>query len=786
MNKQCCEGITPPALSNKRPVVAVIGNPNCGKSTLFNTITGVKQKTGNWPGVTVERREGSRKIGHDELVFVDLPGVYSLDSDREALDEQIARQYILSGAADALLIVADASNIERSLYLTSQLVETGIPAVLALNMMDVASSRGMDINFSLLAESLQLTVVPTMARQNKGIDTLLQAVVKVLTDKTYASLRLAYPTIIQAAVSDITATFDSPTASNSMQYWQALQCLENHFSATTNEQTKQVVQQSQLAIKQQTGEDPDTLIAATRYEFAHQLTTQVVIQARQTGAQTRSDLIDKFVLNNYLGLPIFLFAIYLMFSITINFGGAFIDFFDITSGAIFVDGFKLQLQTLGFPNWFQVILADGLGGGIQVVATFIPIIATLYFCLSILEDSGYMARAAFVMDRFMRKLGLPGKAFVPLIVGFGCNVPSIMATRTLEKQRDRIMTVMMAPFMSCGARLSVYALFAAAFFPQSGQNIVFLLYLVGIAAAIFTALLLKKTVLEGDSDIFLIELPPYHRPAIKNLLIHTWERLKGFVLEAGKFIIVMVMVINVLNSIGTDGSFGNENSANSVLSEVSKTFTPAFEPMGVQAENWPAIVGIFSGLLAKEVVVGTLDAVYSNLEGQHNNDDEAFSLSDKFSEALSVTQENVRDAFSNMGDPLGLRTLDSSGDTQLAAEEQDVSRTLFGTLVKYFDGKIGAFSYLLFILLYVPCVAALAAVKRETGTRWALFSIFWSLYLAYSMATSFYQLATFSQHPMQSMIWLSLFTAGFIIIWLTLRQMGQQLLAVNFTTTKNA
>ncbi|MEO1962302.1 MAG: ferrous iron transport protein B, partial [Cycloclasticus sp.] len=411
-------------------------------------------------------------------------------------------------------------------------------------------------------------------------------------------------------------------------------------------------------------------------------------------------------------------------------------------------------------------------------ATFIPIIATLYFCLSILEDSGYMARAAFVMDRFMRKLGLPGKAFVPLIVGFGCNVPSIMATRTLEKQRDRILTVMMAPFMSCGARLSVYALFAAAFFPQSGQNIVFLLYILGIGAAIFTALLLKSSVLEGESDGFLIELPPYHRPAIKSLMIHTWERLKGFVLEAGKFIIMMVMVINILNSVGTDGSFGNENSSKSVLSEVSKTFTPIFKPMGIQQENWPAIVGIFSGLLAKEVVVGTLDAVYSNLEGAVEPDEETFSIAAKFSEAIAVTGDNLNDAFQNMGDPLGLRTLDTGDNIDAAAAEQDVSYALFGTLVKYFDGKVGAFSYLLFILLYVPCVAAIAAVQRETGTRWAVFSIFWSLYLAYSMAVSFYQIANFSSHPTQTIIWVSVFTVGFIGIWLTLRQLGRQLLDI--------
>ena len=781
MSKACCN--TPPmnSLSNKRPVIAVIGNPNCGKSTLFNCITGIKQKTGNWPGVTVDRREGLVTTQQHELVLVDLPGVYALDSDREALDEQIARQYILSSEADALLIVADAANFERSLFLTSQLLETGIPAVLALNMMDVAASRGMDINISKLSDELNIPVLPIMARQNKGIDDLLESTVKILHSTSKQHLDINYPDSIKAAVSKILPTLKEEQSSF-IQQWHALQCLENFFSSSTTEQTKEVCHQLQAKIKQETGEDADTLIAASRYEFAHKLTANVVQQSDQH-QQTWSDRVDKAVLHNYLGLPIFFFAIYLMFSITINFGGALIDFFDITAGALLIDGLKILLQDLGFPSWFQVLLADGVGGGVQVVATFIPIIATLYFCLSILEDSGYMARAAFVMDRFMRKLGLPGKAFVPLIVGFGCNVPSIAATRTLEKQRDRTLTVMMAPFMSCGARLSVYALFAAAFFPQSGQNIVFLLYILGIFAAIFTALLLKSSVLEGESEGFLIELPPYHRPSIKSLALHTWERLKGFVLEAGKFIVLMVMAINILNSIGTDGSFGNENSSKSILSEVSKTFTPAFEPMGIQQENWPAIVGIFSGLLAKEVVVGTLDAVYSNLEGQTSIDEEEFSLSSKFSEAISITQENLIDAAQNMGDPLGLRTLDANDSIESAATEQDVSHALFGTLVKYFDGKVGAFSYLLFILLYTPCVAAIAAVKRETGTRWAIFSVCWSLYLAYSIATIFYQVATFSSHPTQSSYWLAIFSVGYLAIWLLLRQMGKKLLAPNSSGT---
>ncbi|MBV1952484.1 MAG: ferrous iron transporter B, partial [Cycloclasticus sp.] len=327
---------------------------------------------------------------------------------------------------------------------------------------------------------------------------------------------------------------------------------------------------------------------------------------------------------------------------------------------------------------------------------------------------------------------------------------------------------------SCGARLSVYALFAAAFFPHSGQNIVFLLYIIGILAAMLTALLLKKTILQGESDSFLIELPPYHRPALRNLILHTWDRLKGFMVDAGKIIIVMVMLINLLNSLGTDGSFGNESNPKSVLSTISKTFTPIFKPMGIEADNWPAIVGIFSGLLAKEVVVGTLDAVYSNMDGAAQEDEVALSLRETFNHALEVTKNNLNDAAQNMGDPLGLRALDSSDNTLDAAEEHSVNKTIFGTLVKYFDGKIGAFSYLLFILLYTPCVAALAAIKRETGTRWAVFAAFWSLFLAYSMATIFYQIATLNQHPMQTAGWLAAFACAFFIIWFYLHQLAKK------------
>ncbi len=775
MNKECCKTGEALRVSGKGPIVAVIGNPNCGKSTLFNVITGIKQKVGNWPGVTVERREGRTKVKGQEIILVDLPGVYSLDSDREALDEKVARNYILSGEADLLLIVADAANLERSLYLTHQLLESGIPALLALNMVDVAESRGMQIDAEALSESLGCPVVSIVARKGKGIDRLQEQLSSALEKAQWGTFRMEYAENIERAIDKLVLSIEGNGGRQHFSLrWQALQCLEEYYPNFATAEFKQLCRETTAAINDETGEDADSLIAASRYELAHEVASKVITQAEMSG-QTWSDRVDQVVLNRYLGMPFFLMVIYLMFSLTVNFGGALVDFFDITVGALLVDGLKVVLANGGFPSWFQVLLADGLGGGIQVVATFIPIIGILYLCLSILEDSGYMARAAFVMDRLMRKLGLPGKAFVPLIVGFGCNVPSIMATRTLEKQRDRILTVMMAPFMSCGARLSVYALFAAAFFPQSGQNVVFLLYLVGIAAAIFTALLLKSSVLEGESDGFMIELPPYHPPALKSLLVHTWERLKGFIVEAGQFIVMMVMVINILNSVGMDGSFGNENSSNSVLSEVSKSLTPIFAPIGIDEENWPAVVGIFSGMLAKEVVVGTLDAVYSNLENSGQEAPEAFDLKASWNEAIETTQENLIDAAQNFGDPLGLRVLDTADNIDSAAEEQEVKASLFGTLVKYFDGKIGAFSYLLFILLYVPCVAALAAVQRETGTRWMIFSATWSLYLAFSLSIGFYQMAYFSLHPVQSLSWVGAFVFGYLLIWLGLRRVGQQL-----------
>jgi len=765
----------------KHLVIGVVGNPNCGKTTLFNVLTGTKQRVGNWPGVTVERKTGYYKHDDRDIELVDLPGTYSLDVIQEgtSLDEQIAQDYILSGEADLIVNIVDASNLERNLYLTTQLLEMEVPLVVVLNMIDIAEQRNIKIDIAALSQQLGVPVIPISAAKHQGIEELKHAMDIAAEEKHVPTLRVEYPEMIEAAITQLLPTITERLPDNikSHAHWVALKLLEDDSWAIhwLGNDLNETVTQHQQKIEEDLDEDVDIIVADTRYAFIATIMEKAVKKADQV-TRTVSDKIDKVVLNRVLGIPIFLAVMYLMFMFTINIGGAFIDFFDILFGTIFVDGFGQLLTAIGLPDALIIFIAGGIGGGIQIVATFIPIIFGLYLFLSFLEDSGYMARAAFVMDRFMRFIGLPGKSFVPMIVGFGCNVPAIMATRTLENQRDRILTIMMNPFMSCGARLPVYALFAAAFFPVGGQNLVFGLYLFGIAVAVLTGLIMKNTLLKGEASPFIMELPPYHLPTVQGILLRSWERLKNFIFRAGKVIVPMVIVINFLNSWGVDGSFGNEDSDQSVLSEIGRTITPAFEPMGLTDENWPATVGIFTGILAKEVVVGALDAIYSELAAQEAGieaQEEAFSFWGGVGDAFATIPANLGDVTNTILDPLGINIGDVS-NVESAAEAQEVSTGTFGAMVARFDGQIGAFAYLLFILLYFPCVAATAAIYRETNMAWTIFVATWTTGLAYMFATVFYQLATFAQHPMASIAWtvglLSLFAISVFGLYISGRR----------------
>jgi len=627
-----------------------------------------------------------------------------------------------------------------------------------LNMSDVAENKGVRIDPAALSQRLGCPVVAVIATSGSGMAELREAITASVASGQRPSLEVPYDERL-APVRQALADRLAPAAESTgvSPYWLAVQLLEGDPLARRVAGPELAAEAQRHA--DELGADLDILIADARYGLANDIVRGVVsISGRVASNLTQA--IDRVVLNRILGIPIFLLMMYLMFMFTINIGSAFIDFFDQAVGLVAIDGFAALLSSIGSPEWATVLLANGLGGGIQTVATFIPIIAFLFFFLSILEDSGYMARAAFVMDRFMRWIGLPGKSFVPLIVGFGCNVPAIMATRTLEHRRDRLLTIAMAPFMSCGARLPVYVLFAAAFFPQGAQNVVFGLYMIGIAVAVATGLALKNTVLRGESAPFIMELPPYHVPKAKGLLIHTWDRLKSFIVRAGRVIVPMVLVLNVLNSIGTDGTFNHEDSESSVLAEIGRTVAPAFGPMGLDEENWPAAVGIFTGILAKEAVVGTLDATYSALaaadaaaEGVAEAVDEDPGFAAGMLGALATIPANLGDALSTWTDPLGIGVGDMT-DAAAAAEAQEVASATFGAMALRFDGTAGAFAYLLFILLYFPCAAAIAAVYQESGARWAMFVALWTTGLGYGLATVYYQAAIFSRHPASSTAWI--------------------------------
>ena len=721
--------------------LALVGFANSGKSTFFNNLSGANQKTGNWTGVTVAVKQQTFQFNQQATLLSDLPGISSLTTRaQQGKDLSITQQFIAEQAIDCIINVVDATQLKRQLYLTTQILELGLPVVVVLNKFDRNEALGIDTK--RLAKELGCQVFTansldknTLADAEKKLSVLPQPA------KRPANLIIPQDILIKLETNE---------------QCQPKSLLSLELSSCNNSGCQQT--------------DKDTLaIMQSRYEFIHQTIARA--QHHESQPQTLSDKLDNFILHPWLGIPIFLGIMYLLFMFAINVGSAFIDFFDVIAGAVFVDYPQKFLTEFGFPQWLLALI-EGAGLGIQTVATFIPVIACLFVGLSLLESSGYLARAAFVVDSVMQKIGLPGKAFVPLIVGFGCTVPAVMSARILDNERERITTIMMSPFMSCGARLPVYALFAAAFFPESGQNLVFLLYLIGIAAALFTGFLLKHTVLMGNNSVNIMELPLYEMPKWSFLLQRVWQRTRSFILGAGKTIVIVVCVLNFFNSLGTDGEFGHHDSQESLLSKSAQVVTPLLAPMGVKEDNWQASVGIITGLFAKEALVATFNSLYST---QSNESAKLASPAEIWQEATDSIKENLLGIKAD--DPLGVNIGDVTS-LEVAAQEQGVEESTFTVMQAAFAGKIGAFSYLLFILLYTPCAAAMGAIKNEVGSRWAGFAALWSFALAYLSATFVYQIATISADPVTASISIGVVVLIFLTLYLWLKRFGKKILTI--------
>mgnify|MGYP002623039900 CR=1 FL=1 len=533
--------------ARKLLTIAIAGNPNCGKTALFNALTGARQHVGNWPGVTVEKKEGYFELGDRQIRLVDLPGTYALFANAE--DERAAVDYLLSREASLIINIVDATNLERNLFLTSQLADMKIPMVIAVNMMDIAENRGIQLDLDELSNFYGVPCIPLSAVSEKSVTNFISQMGHVLASPMPLPKQMVYGDKVEEAVKVLEPKV-APVAKllDADARWVSLMYLGNEKSYA-DKIAEAGVKLDKAEVVKILGEEPEFAMAENRYSISHEVAGKATVSVRSK--KTFSDKLDAVLLNRWAALPIFLVIMYLVFWIAVTIGSAFIDFFDVLFGAIFVDGLGYLLgDVLGCPSFVTAVLADGIGAGIQTVSTFIPVIFFMFLCLSFLEDSGYMARAAFVADRFMRFLGLPGRAFVPMMVGFGCGVPAIMGTRVLESKRERFLTIFLVPFMSCGARLPVYALFAAAFFGKMAGTVVFLLYLTGVLFAIAYGLFLKRSLFQGQASNFVMELPPYHLPKFKSLMIHCWQRLRDYIWRAGKVITLAVAVLGFLNSFG--------------------------------------------------------------------------------------------------------------------------------------------------------------------------------------------------------------------------------------------
>ncbi|MBW2039278.1 MAG: ferrous iron transport protein B [Deltaproteobacteria bacterium] len=661
----------------KEILIALAGNPNTGKTTVFNQLTGSRQHVGNWPGVTVEKKEGEFTFQGARVRVVDLPGTYGLTA--YSIDEKIARDFLVKERPDLVVAIVDATNLERNLYLVTQLLELKVNLIICLNMLDLAEKRGWEIDIQTVSDVVRAPVVPTVANKGQGIEDLKKTILSTAT-RTDNKFKIDYgrdtETMIEEVEEEIRSLEDFPYPPR----WSTIKFLEGDPDVLKLLYRKGIdegkLNRFLLKVQRDLGyDDLETLIAERRYGYIHGLCKECIKKRADIEERINwSDQIDKVLTNKYLGIPIFLAFMVMTFQIVFGLGGPLADLIDAFFGWL-GSGTTSLLQPLGAPPWIISLLSDGIIAGVGSVLVFLPHILLLFLAIAILEDSGYMARAAFVMDRLMHALGLHGKSFIPMIIGFGCNIPAIMATRTLESKKDRILTILVNPLMSCSARLPIYTLFAGAFFAQRQGLVVFSLYLLGIVLATIMARIFKAIFFREEVAPLIMELPPYRLPSLKGVILHMWERGSLFVRKAGTIIFAGVVLIWLLASLPPGVEYGSQGS---LIGRLGSIFAPLLKPAGFGF--WQAAVALLFGIVAKEVVVGTLGTLYG-VEGE------------------------------------GLREV----------------------LPQYFV-PLSAYAFMTMSLIYIPCIAAIATIKRETNWRWTLLAVSYSLILGWILAVLIYQI----------------------------------------------
>ncbi|MCC6905607.1 MAG: ferrous iron transport protein B [Anaerolineae bacterium] len=740
--------------------IALAGNPNVGKSTIFNALTGARQHTGNWPGKTVEKKEGLARIGEQDVLIVDLPGTYSLTA--YSIEEIITRDFIVRDRPSAVVAVIDASNIERNLYLVAQIIELEIPLILALNMTDLAASRGIAIDVTRLSEQLGgIPVIETSGGRVEGVEALRTAIAG-LAEGRHPSLHIPYSPEIErelAVLSEATAQ-RLPAEVAPQPRWLATKLLEDDPAVldALSEADRRALLDAARAVRKrieaETGEDTETLIADQRYQFIGMVTAQAVHRPSQV-VVTLSDRIDQVVTHRLWGVPIFLLVMWIVFQFTANVSAPLLAWVDAFMNQTLYGWAGRLMGAVGLGGtWPEALLRDGVIAGVGGVLVFVPVLFFLFTALALLEDSGYMARAAFVMDRVMRWMGLQGKSFLPMIVGFGCTVPAVYATRTLSSPRERRLTAFLATFMSCGARLPVYVVFGAAFFGAQSGHLIFAMYVLGIVVALATGLVLKHTVYRGQPPApFVMELPPYRMPRLQNVLRQTWEHTEGFLVKAGTVIFGVSAVLWLLMATPIRpgaGAFNDVPPHDSIFGAVSDAIAPVFAPAGFG--TWQASGSLVTGFIAKEVIVGTISQIYAveALDEPAAPDvtvpQEAGEAALGLLQALALT---IQEAINIVPRTANLIPGLSAPELQFFAEataQEDASRVQAALLGSFSEsagspeaGRVAAVAFNVFVLLYVPCMAAVSTMRQEFGWRWMWAQVAYTLGLAWVAAVTVFQ-----------------------------------------------